>query len=139
MTVGITNQKSPAESQNGVGQLHRPPGYETKRAATDCSHRRCSVGDQHGGLPVDQIVGAGVAWKWAAVLRGKVLQKLDPRPGRGTESRDMEPSALDVVQVLLLGAEVHALTGDPKAEQVTIKRKTGAGAADHYGGVIDAK
>src|SRR5215469_18976517 len=45
----------------------------------------------------------------------------------------------DVVQMLLLGAIVFALTGDPHAQQIAIKTQACFCVTHHNGGVIDTE
>ena len=120
-------------SSTGAGETSRNLPRRTAAAAA------ASVGHQHRRLPVHQVVRPLVGGIGPAVARGQVLEELDARAGGGAEAGDVQPGALHVVQVLLLGPEVHALAGHPEAEHVAVERQARLGVAHHDGGVVDAE
>ena len=70
---------------------------------------------------MDYVIGVLVRWEWAAVARSQVFEQFDAGAGRAPQSGDTQVGAEDVVEVLLLGAEVLALSSDVESEQVTIE------------------
>jgi len=80
----------------------------------------------------------GVGRVRPAIAGGEVFQQLDPRAARGSQCGDAETRAEDVIEVLLLRAEVFAVPDFFQAELVAIKREAAIGIVDHNRGVIDA-
>ena len=68
------------------------------------------------GLPVPKIVGARVRRRGPPVARRQVFEKFYAGSAVGAESGNMQLRAGHVVQVLLLGAAVRALTRDSEAQ-----------------------
>jgi len=73
------------------------------------------------GLPVRQVVCAEVGRAGPAITRVEVFEELDAGARLGAQAPDAQVGAEDGVQVLLLGAVVLALSGDPEPEGLAVE------------------
>jgi hypothetical protein len=73
-----------------------------------------------------------------SVLRRQVLQKLDPRAEGGAHRRDAEMRAEHVVEMLLLGAKVLALSGNAEPEKIAVETQARLRVTDDDGRMIDS-
>lgn len=69
----------------------------------------------------------------------KVFQQLNAGTLRGTQRRDTQPRAENVVQMLLFGAVVFALSRNTHPQGVSIEREACIRIADDDGCVVDAE
>ena len=86
-----------------------------------------------------QVIGVGILRRGAAITRREILQEFDAGTARCSQATDAQARAGDVVQMLLLGAAIHAFTGEPHAEYVAIKLETVLRVRYHERGVVDAE
>src|SRR5689334_7238609 len=89
------------------------------------------------GLPLEEIPGARIGWIRATVARCDVFEELHAGTGNRAKSRDAKPRSEDVIQMLLFGSVVVALTDLLESKPVAIKLETGFCIGNDNCGVID--
>src|SRR5206468_211628 len=80
-----------------------------------------------------------VGWERPSVARGKILQQFNPRSACAAQRSDAQVGAKHIVQMLLLGSIVLALSGHMHAEQVAVELNAGVGVRHHYCCMVDTE
>jgi len=88
---------------------------------------------------MDEVIGSGVGRVRSAASGRQVLQEFDARAGPQSQPRDPETRALDVVEPFLLEAEVPALSGHGKPQEIAVEAEAPLGVRHDDGRVVDAE
>src|SRR5919106_405781 len=100
MAVGIAGQKALGEAQGPIGYFDDARGDQPSPRAANFLLSLCRATCGERGLPVPEIVRAGIRRRRPAVSRRPVIEELNSRAALGTEPTDMQPRAIHVVQML---------------------------------------
>src|SRR5262245_47246505 len=102
-------------------------------------YRRLQITRDERGLPVHQVVGAGIGRERAPVAWRQIFQAFTARAGGGPERRNPQTRPEDVVQVLLFRAIVLTLTYHCESKSIPVKFQTVFRIAHDNGGMINAE
>ncbi len=139
MTIGIAYHKGLAETQLS-GLIRNHAGRDkVGSAALQLTSRGVGASCQQNRLPVNDVACLFVRGNRPSVARCQILQQFDPRSASAPQCRNAQVSAKHVVQVLLLGSVVLALSGHMQAEQVAVELNAGFGIPHHNCGMVDAE
>src|ERR1700747_1321216 len=86
---------------------------------------------QQNRLPVNNVACLFVRWERPSVARCQIFQQFNSRSACGAQSSDAQSGSKHIVQMLLLGSIVLALSGHMHSEQVAVELDTGV-AVPHY-------
>ena len=88
MPVWIANQETLRGAEAFLGYCYRTWGDKPPARGPNLLRSRGRTWCRKHGLPVPQVVGAGVRKRWPAVFRSQVIEKFDSRSILGPEAAD---------------------------------------------------
>src|SRR6266567_9574778 len=101
----------------------------------------CGVGasGQQNRLPVNDVACLFVRWERPSVARCQILQQFNSRSSCAAQRSDTQMGTKHIVQMLLLGSVVLALSGHMHSEQVAVEPDAGVGIPHHDCRMVNAE
>ena len=139
MPVRITDEDACGETELTGCQGDNVRRYQGEPAGAYSVCRRLEITCDECGLPVHQVIGAGLGRERAPVAGRQIFQAFNGRAGGGPERRNAQTRPEDVVQVFLFRARVLTLTYHREAEDIAVQLQTVFRVAHDNGGMVNAE